>query len=117
MEQSKGQSVAENGKSAPDSHYNTANFPTFVCNHGNWDIYKNDRGYCAAIPTVEAAADGCKASHFGDMEYLKITLPVEYVVWEDQQRKQAENKNSAQEAGYSVIPSDNGTFAYGNSSN
>ncbi len=65
--------------------YNTTNFPTFVFNHGNWDIFKNDQGKCACIPTISAAANGCKATHFGDMEYLKVTLPAEYAAWKEQQ--------------------------------
>ena len=72
----------------PERHsvYNTENFPTFICNHGNWDIYTNSRGICAAIPTSEAAAIGCKASQFGDRAYVKITLPSEYARWEERQR-------------------------------
>lgn len=53
---------------AEHPYYNTTNFPHFVCNHGNWDIYRNDKDYCAAIPT----RPGCKASHFGDMNTLGI---------------------------------------------
>jgi hypothetical protein len=55
-------------------HYNTDDFPEFVVNHGNWDIYANASGYCAAIPTAAAAANGCKATHFGDMAYVRVTL-------------------------------------------
>lgn len=55
-------------------YYNTQNFPTFVCHHGNWDIYCNATGYCAAIPTPQAEADGCIATHFGDMVYTRLTL-------------------------------------------
>lgn len=57
--------------------YNRDNFPIFVCNHGNWDIYADAAGYCAAIPTHRAAADGCRASHFGDHNYVKVTLGVD----------------------------------------
>lgn len=57
-------------------HYNTDNFPFFVCNHGNWDIYRNAKGYCAAIPTKKAARIGCRASHFGDLRYTQITLGI-----------------------------------------
>lgn len=56
--------------------YNTTNFPIFICNHGNWDIYRNADGYCAAIPTQKAAANGCRASHFGDANYVRVTLGV-----------------------------------------
>ena len=55
-------------------YYNLRNFPIFVVNHGNWDIYANEAGYCAAIPTREMEARGCKASHFGDMDYVRVTL-------------------------------------------
>lgn len=54
--------------------YDKVGFPHFVCNHGNWDIYANNRGYCAAIPTDEAAAIGCKATHFGSLKYVLVTL-------------------------------------------
>ena len=54
--------------------YNTDNFPAFVAHHGNWDIYMNDRGYSAAIPTAEAAKNGCRATHFGDFNYTRAAL-------------------------------------------
>ncbi len=54
--------------------YNIDNFPAFVAHHGNWDIYINHRGHSAAIPTPEAAANGCKASHFGDFHYTRMAL-------------------------------------------
>ena len=55
-------------------HYNRDNFPNFVVNHGNWDICADENGkYCAAIPAANAS-DGCKASHFGDIEYVRCTL-------------------------------------------
>ena len=57
-----------------DHHYNKTNYPIFVCNNGNWDIYRNERGDCASIPTEKAAADGCRASHFGDLGYVRCTL-------------------------------------------
>ena len=56
------------------SHYNKKKFPHFICNHGNWDIYANERGDCAAIPTEAAKANGCEASHFGDIRYVWVTL-------------------------------------------
>jgi hypothetical protein len=73
----------------PERHdvYNTENFPNFICHHANWDIYTNARGWCAAIPTKDAAAIGCRASHFGDRAYVKITLPAEYAAWEQLQRQ------------------------------
>lgn len=55
--------------------YNTTNFPILVAHHGNWDIYRNAAGHCAAIPVVE----GCRASHFGDMNYLKHVPDLIYV--------------------------------------
>lgn len=70
-----------------DGVYNTKNFPTFICHHGNWDIYTNSRGWCAAIPTTTAAGIGCKASQFGDRAYVKSTLPAEYAAWEALQRE------------------------------
>ena len=56
------------------SYYNTDNFPIFVANHGNWDIYANAKGHCASIPTPSASAIGCLPSHFGDADYVKVTL-------------------------------------------
>ena len=67
----------------PPHWYNKAAFPHFVVNHGNWDIYSDERGYCAAIPTDEAAAKGCKASHFGDMNYVRVTLAKELAAQKD----------------------------------
>lgn len=55
-------------------YYNTQNFPQFVGHHGNWDIYANANGHCAAIPTTAALADGCQASYFGDRNYVRATL-------------------------------------------
>lgn len=52
-------------------HYNKTNFPFFVVTHGNWDIFRNEQGKCAAIPTAEGIAAGCQASHFGDMRYVE----------------------------------------------
>jgi hypothetical protein len=57
--------------------YNTDNYPHFVCNNGNWDIYTDAKGYCASIPTPEAAAQGCKATHFGDRGYVRAVLGVD----------------------------------------
>ena len=59
----------------PHEYYNTTNFPILVAHHGNWDIYRNDKGWCAAIPVVE----GCRASHFGDMNYLKHVPDLVYI--------------------------------------
>ena len=60
-----------------ETTYTRANFPTFVCAHGNWDIWANARGYCAAIPSVSGEAAGCRGSGFGDMDYVRATLPTE----------------------------------------
>lgn len=56
-------------------HYNRDNFPVFVCRHGNWDIYRNVEGYCAAIPAL-LAPRGCNATHFGDALHVLATLGV-----------------------------------------
>jgi len=55
-------------------YYKKEDYPFFVVNHGNWDIYRDADGYCVAFPTKEAKAKGCKTSHFGDMEYTMKTL-------------------------------------------
>lgn len=55
-------------------YYNREVFPRFIVNNGNWDICANADGYCASIPTPEAQAIGCKASHFGDLAYVRVTL-------------------------------------------
>lgn len=55
--------------------YNTANFPILVAHHGHWDIYSDTQGRCAAIPVVE----GCRASYFGDMDYLKHVPDLVYL--------------------------------------
>lgn len=57
--------------------YNTTNVPIFVCNHGNWNIYRNAKGYCAAIPTPAALANGCNATHFGDAKYVRATIGID----------------------------------------
>ena len=59
--------------------WNRENFPRLILNHGNWDICADANGYCAAIPTPEAAAGGCKASHFGDLGYVRATLRADLV--------------------------------------
>jgi len=62
----------------PHPQYNKDNYPVFIVNNGNWDIYANrDRTYCAAIPTEEAARNGCNATHFGDARYVRVTLGVD----------------------------------------
>lgn len=55
--------------------YNTKNYPLLLAHHGNWDIYANEKGDCAAIPVVE----GCFATHFGDLHYLKSVPNLQYV--------------------------------------
>jgi hypothetical protein len=49
--------------------YNTENFPFLVAHNGPWDIYRNARDECAAIPVNPAA--GYAASHFGNMDYVR----------------------------------------------
>ncbi|MGF6440092.1 hypothetical protein [Paraburkholderia youngii] len=106
---------------SPEQHdfYNTKSFPTLICNHGNWDIYTNARGWCAAIPTRAGSDGGCKASHFGDRAFVKKHLPVEYAAWEDLHRKlgvdldvddstQPPGKHFSRDgAFYSVVPGEN----------
>lgn len=58
-------------------YYNRDHFPRFIVNHGNWDICANESGYSAAIPTPQAEADGCKATHFGTLDYVRVTLGVD----------------------------------------
>lgn len=55
--------------------YNTTNFPNLVAHHGNWDIYSDAQGRCAAIPVVQS----CRASHFGDRNYLTHVPDLIYV--------------------------------------
>lgn len=55
--------------------YHITNFPILIAHHGNWDIYSDAQGRCAAIPVVE----GCRASHFGDMQYLQHVPDLIYV--------------------------------------
>ena len=54
--------------------YNRTNFSTFICNHGNWDIYASATGHCAAIPSAAGEKVGCNATHFGDMAYTRSML-------------------------------------------
>lgn len=63
-----------------DTHpfYNTARYPLLVAHHGNWNIYRDESGQCAAIPVVE----GCLASHFGDLAYLAHIPDLVYVTTE-----------------------------------
>lgn len=58
-------------------YYNRANFPLLIVNHGKWDIMANESGHCAAIPTPEAEADGCKATQYGTLDYVRVTLGVD----------------------------------------
>ena len=72
------QGYVEAALSGPIEHptYNRANYPVFVVNHGSWDIMEDGEGHCAAIPTPEAQANGCKATQFGDRKYVRVTLGV-----------------------------------------
>ncbi|GHE77661.1 hypothetical protein GCM10019059_40800 [Camelimonas fluminis] len=59
-------------------HYNRQNYPHFICHSsGNFDIYARADGNCASIPTESGACDGCHATHFGDLNYVKVTLGVD----------------------------------------
>ena len=53
--------------------YNKQNFPNFVCQNGNWDIYCNQQGECAAL----SKAEGCRSTHFGDLLFVRGALHVE----------------------------------------
>lgn len=66
---------AERAREQSAEVYNTLNFPILVAHHGNWDIYRDANGRCAAIPVVQ----GCRASHFGTMDYLKHVPHLVYV--------------------------------------
>ena len=57
--------------------YNRERFPHYVTTHGNFELWADASGYCASIPTEEAEAIGCKASHFGDRSYVRATLGIE----------------------------------------
>ncbi len=70
---------AEKERQQSARFYNTDLFPVLVAHHGNWDIYRNANGYCAAIPTEHGAAIGCRASHFGDMAHLRTVPDLDYV--------------------------------------
>lgn len=71
---------AEKERLQSKQYYNTDNFPILVAHHGNWDIYRNAKGYCAAIPIPSKDhPGGCRASHFGDMAYLKRVPNLEYI--------------------------------------
>jgi hypothetical protein len=88
------------GEAEPDapamaSPYSVANFPHFVCHHGNWDIWANGSGYCASIPTAHGAAIGCKATHFGDLAYVRATLGVTVMVPQVAQQPQAKARGPA----------------------
>ena len=56
-----------------DGYYHVFNFPKFVAKHGNWDIYCNHKGECAAIAKVQ----GCKSTHFGDLRFVERALNIE----------------------------------------
>ena len=71
---------AERERLQRKEYYNTTNFPILVAHHGNWDIYRNEKGQCAAIPIPDKDhAGGCHPSHFGDMDYLKHIPDLVYV--------------------------------------
>lgn len=71
------------GDRAEHAIYNKTNYPIFVANNGNWDIYRNRSGYCAAIPTDRGAAMGCIATHFGDAKYASMMLKMEIKIGDE----------------------------------
>ena len=58
-------------------YYNRDVFPYFIAHAGNWDYYARSDGYCAAIPTVEAARGGSLATHMGDLRHVARVLDVD----------------------------------------
>jgi hypothetical protein len=51
-----------------DPIYNTTNYPIRLTKErGNWDLYGNAKGYCAAIATKNS----CRSSQFGDRDYFR----------------------------------------------
>jgi hypothetical protein len=63
---------------ATHDFYNRERFPFFVAKHGhNHWLYADAKGYCAAIPSPEGERDGCKATHFGDAQYVRATLGID----------------------------------------
>jgi hypothetical protein len=70
------------------NYYNTDNFPHFVVNHYSYDIYANNAGKCAAIPTEKGAANGHLASHFGDLRYVEKLLAIK-ISWPPNPSKDA----------------------------
>ena len=61
------------GRTVDHNFYNTKNFQIFLCHWGNWDIYSNHNGQCAAIAIVT----GCKSTHFGDLRFAERALHIE----------------------------------------
>ena len=51
----------------PHRYYNTANFPIYLGEEGNFHYYGNDNGRSAALAK---AGLGCECSHFGDRGYF-----------------------------------------------
>lgn len=51
--------------------FNRDNYPLFVCEHGHWDIWRNEAGECAAIPNVKGRLAGNEPSHFGTMDHVR----------------------------------------------
>ena len=58
--------------------YNTDTFPVLLAHHGPWDIYRDDKGYCAAIPSDPYS--GHKASHFGDMRHVMAMVKTKELI-------------------------------------
>jgi hypothetical protein len=56
-----------------------------VCRHGNWNIWRNAQGSCAAIPSESGERAGCRPSQFGDMSYVRQVLAREVLAYQDEQ--------------------------------
>jgi len=74
IESDSGNYLNEVGK-GEHAYYNKKNFPIFVLHHGNWDIYRNETFFCAAI----AVKVGCKSSHFGDSRHILKTFGIKLI--------------------------------------
>lgn len=62
---------------ATHDFYNTQNFPVILAHSGPWDIYRNNEGYCAAIPSDPNS--GHKASHFGELRDVMALVKNNYL--------------------------------------
>lgn len=55
-------------------YYNTENFPNYILTDSNWSIWANGAGYCASIPTPKMQRRGCRASTFGTIWHVQMTI-------------------------------------------